>query len=146
MELSVCKLCEPIPSFPDHPSRELSFLLDHVIDFFFNRSGTYILIHSNRLSLADTKDAVRRLVFHRWIPPSVKMEHMVGLCKSKTCSSSLKRENENRGAIIVILKALDHKVAFFLGYSTMKEKDFLPSYLFKMYFENIPHLKKLRKD
>src|ERR671914_2982856 len=52
--------------------------LDHFINLLFQGSPTDELVDLNVPGLADAERPVSGLVLYRWIPPAVKVEHMVG--------------------------------------------------------------------
>ena len=52
---------------------QLPLRFDKLIDFFFDCTAAHELVHQDILSLADAEGAVGGLVFHRRVPPAVKV-------------------------------------------------------------------------
>jgi hypothetical protein len=48
------------------------------VDAFFQRPRADELVDLDIAGLADAEGPVSGLVFHRWIPPAIEMEDMVG--------------------------------------------------------------------
>ena len=58
--------------------------------------------------LADAKSAVSGLIFHRRVPPAIKVNHMRGRRQIQPCTARLERQHKE-GRLLVLLKALDQR-------------------------------------
>ena len=61
--------------------RQADFCFNQRIDFLFNRAATNKFMYQYILFLPDAVGPVAGLVFHRRVPPTVKMDHMRGRCQ-----------------------------------------------------------------
>src|SRR5437016_11222061 len=73
-QMQVCAAFEQVPG-------KLLLPLDHLVDLFLDRSPAHELVYQHVLALSNTKSAVRGLVFHSRIPPSIEMHDVKGCCK-----------------------------------------------------------------
>ena len=87
---------------PEHCIRHRRFFAQQRVDTLFDRPAANEFMHEHVALLADAKGAVRRLVFHRRVPPPVEMDHVAGFGEIQACAPRLQREDEKRRPVLTL--------------------------------------------
>ena len=71
-------LHQPIFTFADDALCQRLFILNHLVNPFFQRAQADKFMHQHVARLPDAEGAVGGLIFHGRIPPAVKVKYMIG--------------------------------------------------------------------
>ena len=77
-------------------------------DFLLHRAACDQLVARHHARLADAMRAIRRLVFHRRIPPRIEMDDRVGSRQVQADTTRFQTDEKHRNGS-VRLKPIDHR-------------------------------------
>ena len=80
-------------------------------DLFLDRSLCDKPVNSHRSLLPNPMSSVGSLIFHRWIPPWIKMDHIVSTCKIQTSATCFQGNQEQFS--LTVLELVDKALSFF---------------------------------
>jgi hypothetical protein len=122
-QLVVVQLGEPpFPARSDDFLGQTSFFFQHGVDVFFNGALRDECVHHDIFLLANTEGSIGGLVFHRRIPPTIKVHDVIRCGQVQTDAASFERQHQKGNVGVPLLEGVDEGLALFHRHATVQDK------------------------